>query len=506
MFTAALALVVLAAPAALANHTACSRCLYLTDDGAELFVGSPGEDIGSTSNAGLFMRMADATLVHHVRQGGAIDGFTAPGTAESNDKFGSTMVAGDFNGDGTQDIAAGVPYEDVGSLVDAGIVIVFYGDPTGNDEFASTEVIYQSRGASGTLESGDMFGYSLAAYRFGTGDAYDDLIVGVPGEDLGSTVDAGVVQIVRGGPSGLSGSQTIHQDTPGVAGVAEADDHFGYSVTAAPIGDEYYGALIVGVPFEDIGSTTDAGAVQVFYAGSDGTIGTQNQAAFYQGNSGVAGSPEAGDRFGEVLASGNYGSGYIDVAVGAPYEDIGADANAGIVHVLNGDFDGLTGSGHTYYQGAGGVAGLAEPGDHFGAALVFIPSSGNSLLAIGAPGENIGSIVDAGLVHIVKSFDDVGLRTIHQGTSGIIDSNEAGDEFGAALTVTDRNGDTAADLVIGGPGENNDAGQIWVLLGTASNGITSTDAAFTQGDGIFPGTHEAGDRFGEVLLGEAPWT
>ena len=62
---------------------------------------------------------------------------------------------------------------------------------------------------AGTPETGDQFGAAVA-YR-------DDrtLAIGIPGEDLGSVVDAGSVQIVRVGKSNLSfPSPSITEDSP----------------------------------------------------------------------------------------------------------------------------------------------------------------------------------------------------------------------------------------------------------------------------------------------------
>ena len=42
--------------------------------------------------------------------------------APEEDRFGNSLGAGDFNGDGMADLAVGVQYEDVGSNVNAGAV------------------------------------------------------------------------------------------------------------------------------------------------------------------------------------------------------------------------------------------------------------------------------------------------------------------------------------------------------------------------------------------------
>ncbi|HYG68334.1 MAG TPA: T9SS type A sorting domain-containing protein, partial [Anaeromyxobacteraceae bacterium] len=47
--------------------------------------------------------------------------------AEELDAFGQAVAAGDFNGDGFDDLASGVPFEDMGTLEDAGAVNAIYG-------------------------------------------------------------------------------------------------------------------------------------------------------------------------------------------------------------------------------------------------------------------------------------------------------------------------------------------------------------------------------------------
>ena len=89
-----------------------------------------------------------------------------------------------------------------------------------------------------------------------------------------------------------------------------------------------YADLAVGVPFEDVRGVTDAGAVQVLY-GSAAGVSARDQ-LWHQGKKGVKGALEKGDRFGEVLACGDFdGDGSADLAVGMPYEDVGSVYRAG---------------------------------------------------------------------------------------------------------------------------------------------------------------------------------
>ncbi len=72
------------------------------------------------------------------------------------------MAAGDFNGDGFADLAAGASGEDVGSVADAGAVSVLYGSAGGLT--TSGGRLFTQVG--GLVEAGDEFGEQLAAGDF----------------------------------------------------------------------------------------------------------------------------------------------------------------------------------------------------------------------------------------------------------------------------------------------------------------------------------------------------
>ena len=75
-----------------------------------------------------------------------------------------------------------------------------------------------------------------------------------------------------------------------------------------------------------------------------------------------------------------------------------------------------------YHQGARGVPGAPERGDRFGGSL------GGGGAAIGAPGEDVGSIVDAGTVTWEMT------SSMSQNTDGVPGAAERGDQFGAAVS------------------------------------------------------------------------
>jgi FG-GAP repeat len=70
---------------------------------------------------------------------------------------------GDFNGDGRADLVVGVPYEDVGTVSDAGAINVLYGTATGISATGNQFWHQNSAGVLDAAEAGDRFGAALAA-------------------------------------------------------------------------------------------------------------------------------------------------------------------------------------------------------------------------------------------------------------------------------------------------------------------------------------------------------
>jgi hypothetical protein len=86
-----------------------------------------------------------------------------------------------------------------------------------------------------------------------------------------TSATAGVVHILHGNLTGLStgsANQLISQDTPGVGGAAEDGDQFGRVLATGNFSGNRE-ALVVGIPFEDVGDNAqrDGGAIQVFFSG-----------------------------------------------------------------------------------------------------------------------------------------------------------------------------------------------------------------------------------------------
>jgi hypothetical protein len=227
---------------------------------------------------------------------------------EAGDHFGEVLVTGNFNGDRYDDLAVGVPLEDVGGLVNAGEVTIYIGRgsdgllPRTGHTHLNQDSATDSAALADVAEAGDQFGASLAAADF-DGDGNVDLAIGVPAEDIGGVANAGAVHVLRGlYMSGLTltGAKLFHQNTNNVLDASEADDFFASSLTAGDYDGNGYPDLAIGVSGEDWWTARDTGAMQVLYSRSTGVAIANNQ-FWTQASAGVPDHPEPWDLFGAGL-------------------------------------------------------------------------------------------------------------------------------------------------------------------------------------------------------------
>jgi hypothetical protein len=488
-------------------------------DGFEdVAVGAPGESVDGNDNAGavtVIYGSADGLFnsehnwTFHQGTSGII------GSPDEGDQFGYSLAAGDFDGDGRDDLAIGVPGESIEAenLNHAGVVQVLYG--SGNGLTASGDQLFQQgvNGLVGVSESEDWFGWSLAAGDF-DGDGRDDLAIGAPQEDHNAAghTDAGAIHVIYGSAAGLSaaGDVTLHQDSANVLGTADDEDQFGYALAVGDFNDDGRDDLAVGVPGEAAFGLADAGAVQVF-RGSNSGLSTNDQLISQDGirsNANVllgdiSDSTEAGDRFGAALAAGDFnGDGYADLAIGAPEEDLEGQAGIhhGRVHAVYGSSSGIGAADEQLWdQLSGGMVSDPEPGGRFGFALTTgdVDNDGYDELLVGVPYQDSdagGGVTYANSgIAILMDGTPVGLTAsgshmVKQGVNSIGDAAEPGDHLGFALAIGDLDGDGFHDAVIGVPNQLNSvlgheqpfSGSIHVVYADDS-GLTTSDELWAQG-------------------------
>jgi hypothetical protein len=206
---------------------------YDGDGFDDLAIGAQREDVGAIQDAGavnvLYGSPFGLTDVGDQLWHQGLPGVL--GAAEMGDGFGGALSSGDYDGDGRDDLAIGASGEGVGPIGGAGAVNVLYGSPSGLTDVGDQLWHQGLPGVQGHAEAADYFGWPLSSGDH-DGDAHDDLGVGAPDEDVGTVYNAGVVNLLRGSPAGLTdvGDQLWHQGLPGVLGGAEDYDYFGLSL------------------------------------------------------------------------------------------------------------------------------------------------------------------------------------------------------------------------------------------------------------------------------------
>jgi FG-GAP repeat len=272
------------------------------DGFADLAVGAMFEDVGGSINAGA-VNVLYGSAGGLTGTGSQLFTQDTPGvanSAERDDNFGYTLAAGDFDHDGFADLAVAAFPEDVGGIEDAGAVHVLYGSASGLTATGSQYFTQNTLGVADSPEQFDFFGWALAAGDFDH-DGFADLAIGVQ-EDFELILGAGgMVQVLYGSAGGLlaTGSQLLTQDTPGVPG-SVGSDGFGNALATADFDHDGIADLAVSAPYESIGDSANAGAVNVLYGSADGLTGSGSQ-LFTQDTPGVGSSAEFKDFFGWAL-------------------------------------------------------------------------------------------------------------------------------------------------------------------------------------------------------------
>lgn len=165
----------------------------------------------------------------------------------------ATGVITDFNGDGFADVVVGDPQATADTLASAGLIHVRYGE-SGSTGFGPTEVIRQQESGDGRpVQAGARYGSSIATADVDC-DGYTDILVGAPLYNEAGHTDAGVAQLLLGGPSGAGDGGTTVYTAVQFGELVAAGDQFGYAVDlledvgqgGTPAPDAY--ALAIGVP------------------------------------------------------------------------------------------------------------------------------------------------------------------------------------------------------------------------------------------------------------------
>lgn len=274
-----------------------------SDSALPVYVGAPGQDVGFAKGAGSVTELT----IHDTADAHADGSVTTlltdgiPGQPTNGGALGSSLAAAGSV------VVAGAPGQFIDGRPGAGAALTFVRRASG---IGSPQLLTQSTpGVPGAVEEYDRFGYSVSAVALDSANQTVETLIGVPGEDLGTVKDAGMVMSFRTKVStGATGTfRGYQQGSGGVGGTPEAGDQFGFSVSDQVPAPGKAPLRLAGVPYEDIGSVKDAGGVNQIAAASN--------RSWVQGSGSVTGTPETGDQMGWSVSGGS------KLIAGAPGEN-----------------------------------------------------------------------------------------------------------------------------------------------------------------------------------------
>jgi hypothetical protein len=388
----------------------------------------------------------------------------------------AAVTSGDFNADGSPDIALAAAFADgpENARADGGEIYLFAGPfkPGETRDAAAGDHVIAIYGA----RPGDQTGRALTSADF-DGDGIQDLVIGSPSADgpSGDRADAGRVDVVFGSPDlwgtndsidlALTGDFTVHGATAG--------DLAGFALAAGNLNgdraeDIVIGAFYAGGPGD---SRPLAGEAYVVYGGS--LPGSVADLAITSPDITVYGAA-ADDRLAEGVAAGDVnGDGLDDIIVPAPFAS---------------NLAGIDDSGRTYVLPSPLPTSI-DLADHTPQATIYGVDEGDQLGHMTVSGDIDGDGADDILLTAVSadgpenSADLAGEAAIvlSGSLSGDIDTS-AGDadtlihntvveaRLGRSAGVADVDGDGVQEVLLGAPGTpalngSARAGAIYLLAG-----------------------------------------
>ncbi|MFJ9207214.1 FG-GAP and VCBS repeat-containing protein [Streptomyces sp. NPDC102264] len=321
----------------------------------------------------------------------------------------------------------------------------------------------------------------------------------------------------------------------------------GGSAVAAPSGvqgdfnGDGYRDLAIAAPLGKISGKAGAGYVAVVYGTKNG-LDKSKRTIISQATTGIPGTPETSDYFGDRLTTGDLdGDGYTDLVVGVHAERIGDTDSYGVLTVVwggasglksavdisaplpkyrnelgwglaSGDFDG---DGRTDLAAVNIAAPelniFKGPVSRTGKAAGLVGIDTSSQTGINADRIIAGNVNGDGATDLLvmgqeESGDAYRTRSVlyKGGKTGLKASSKVAGGYEAVIADVDKDGygdivtgnfmEKSADEPNGGLG-----GAITVTYGSAAGLSTRTPVRITQDTSGIPGTAEKGDRFGWSL-------
>jgi len=386
----------------------------------DIITGAQYNDDGTGTDAGAAYIFFGATnLSGTFDMGGGVQSpdVTILGKA-GGDRLGiSVSGAGDFNGDGFDDIIVGAT-KNADTFTSAGAAYIFFGATNlsgtfdlGGGQSADVSVLGKA--------NGDNLGFSVSGAGDVNSDGFDDVIIGALTNNDGGSNNEGAAYIIFGA--------TTPTATFDLSGVQSADvtmlgkrvvDLFGSGVSGAgDVNGDGFDDVIVGARQNDDGggyggTGENEGAAYIFY-GASNLSGTKDTGS---GDEDVAILGRgAGDQLGRLIQTisgvGDINDdGFDDIIVGAHLNDDGTGTDAGAAYIFFGASD-LSGDKDLGGTASADVTVLGKAAtDNLGlnvSGVGDVNGDGIPDFIVGAHGNNDGGSDDEGAAYVFFGATDL---------------------------------------------------------------------------------------------------
>ena len=274
------------------------------------------------------------------------NGFVINGKFPGDQVGEALSSAGDFNGDGIDDILIGAAPADPSGRVSAGECYLVYG----RVGLGASGVLNLSTldGTTGFVmqgvDAGDDTGFSVSSAGDFNGDGNGDIVIGAPDATPGTLANAGAAYVVYGGasaaPSGVFTLSFIGSGTGCKIGGAAVNDSCGESVSCAgDVNGDGFDDIVIGSPLADPNGLSTSGEAYIVFGGpgvgASGlvSLSTLSASAGYRCRSGAS-----DDRLGHWVSGGRdfNDDGYSDVVMSAPFADSHGQGSNGATYIVFG--------------------------------------------------------------------------------------------------------------------------------------------------------------------------
>jgi hypothetical protein len=399
--------------------------------------------------------------------------------ARAGDQTARSLVAGDFNGDGLDDLAIGSPFSDgpAGDRADAGRVDIVPGSRAiGTNDATAVALNEASAGTFYGATAGDFAGISLAVGRLNE-DGIADLVVGAfwaAGPD-DSRPMGGEVYALMGSPAFPASRDLATTAADVTIYGAQSEDRLGEGVATGDVNGDGADDLVLPAPFaENREGVADAGRTYVISSPPPpiADLATFIPLATVYG-------VDDGDQLGHVPVTGDFdGDGRADLLLTAVSADgpdntidLSGEAAIFLSKSLEGERTGAPGNADAIIYGEGQEDRLGRS-----AASGDLDGDGSDEVLLAAPGaDSLDGGATAGRIYLLESSPLVA-ETRLPADSQIHYGADAGDALASSvygrmpIVVADIDGDGRGEIVAlaplgDGPGNaRKDCGEAVILF------------------------------------------